>query len=165
MLFLQGEWLKMSEALLSDRDSECMQLLMVWLDNKESESKCRVGPLEELSRSSGAIGSVSSPETSCTVQLFIQFKNLLGNAMQSTLLFSLLHPVSKGKHFPLLFFSPLYKWHQNTCMYVWLLYLSVKCRLTFTVVGGVIFRFSDLRNLSRVGLGWPWEYAFLCLWE
>lgn len=33
----------MSEALLSDGDSESMQLLMVWLENKELESKCRVG--------------------------------------------------------------------------------------------------------------------------
>lgn len=42
----------MPEALLSDGDSESIQLLMVWLEDKESETKCRVGPLEELSRAS-----------------------------------------------------------------------------------------------------------------
>lgn len=67
MLFLQGEWLKMSEALLPDRDRECMQCLMVWLHNKESESKWRVGSLEELSRAPGAIGLVSTLETSCVI--------------------------------------------------------------------------------------------------
>lgn len=124
MLFLQGEWLKISEALLSDEDCEFMQLLMVCLDNKKSESKCRVGPLEELSRSSGVIRSVSSLETSRVVQLFIQFKKLHGIAMQSTLLFFLLHPMSKRKSFPILLFSPLYRWHQNTCMYDFCIFQS-----------------------------------------
>lgn len=104
----------MSEALLSEGDSESMQPLMVWLDNKELESKCRVGPLQDLSRASGAVRRVSSLETSCGVQLFIRLKTLRGNAMHSTLLVPSLYPMSKRKSILIFFFSPLYEWLQKT---------------------------------------------------
>lgn len=147
MLLLQGEAENVRGPAFYG-DSESMQLLMVWLDKKDS------GEQMQGRASTGAFKGIWSQQANIFTQeilwcsVFIQLKTTHGNARQSTLLFPSLHPMCKRNSVVISFFL--------LCM------TGIKTQMTFVSFSEMLeasrllvwlvelnSRFSDFRDLYR----------------